>query len=66
MEFSIKEEAFLETLTTDVVKSNQIEGENLDTNQVRSSIARHLGMDLQGLVPSDRNVEGFVEMMIID
>ena len=62
--FSLKEEAFLETLTVDVVKSNEIEGAYLDTNQVRSSIARRLGMDVPGLVASDRNVEGVVEMML--
>ena len=61
--FSLKEEALLETLTVDVVKSNEIEGAYLDTDQVRSSIARRLGMDLPGLIPSDRNVEGVVEMM---
>lgn len=62
--FSLKEEAFLETLTTDVVKSSKIEGENLEEKQVRSSIARKLGMDIAGLIPSDRNVEGVVEMML--
>ena len=62
--FSLKEEAFLETLTVDVVKSNEIEGENLDIDQVRSSIARRLGMDILGLVPANRNVEGVVEMML--
>ena len=62
--FSLKEEAFLETLTIDVVKSNEIEGENLDIDQVRSSIARRLGMDVPGLIPADRNVEGVVEMML--
>jgi Fic family protein len=62
--FSLKEEALLETLTVDVVKSNEIEGTFLDANQVRSSIARRLGMDVPGLVASDRNVEGVVEMML--
>ncbi|HCC71443.1 MAG TPA: DUF4172 domain-containing protein, partial [Bacteroidales bacterium] len=62
--FSLKEEAFLETLTVDVVKSNEIEGAFLDADQVRSSIARRLGMDVPGLVASDRNVEGVVEMML--
>jgi len=62
--FSLKEEAFLETLTVDVVKSNEIEGENLDVDQVRSSIAKRLGMDIPGLITSDRNVEGVVEMML--
>lgn len=62
--FSLKEEAFLETLTVDVVKSNEIEGAYLDIDQVRSSIARRLGMDIPGLITSDRNVEGVVEMML--
>lgn len=62
--FSLKEEALLETLTIDVVKSNEIEGSYLDANQVRSSIARRLGMDVPGLIVSDRNVEGVVEMML--
>ncbi|MCA1757934.1 MAG: Fic family protein [Bacteroidales bacterium] len=62
--FSLKEEALLETLTIDVVKSNEIEGSYLDANQVRSSIARRLGMDVPGLIASDRNVEGVVEMML--
>lgn len=62
--FSLKEEAFLETLTIDVVKSNEIEGAYLDVDQVRSSIARRLGMDVPGLISSDRNVEGVVEMML--
>lgn len=62
--FDLRSEAHLRTLTEDVVKSSEIEGENLDREQVRSSIARRLGMDAGGLVPADRNVEGVVEMMI--
>lgn len=62
--FSLKEEATLQTLTLDVLKSGEIEGEKLDEDQVRSSIARRLGMDIAGLIPADRNVEGVVEMMI--
>jgi Fic family protein len=62
--FSLKEEALLETLTVDVVKSNEIEGSYLDANQVRSSLARRLGIDVPGLIASDRNVEGVVEMML--
>jgi Fic family protein len=50
------------TLTEDVLKSTEIEGENLDREQVRSSIARRLGIDIGGLTPTDRNVEGVVEM----
>jgi Fic family protein len=62
--FALKEEAILSTLTLDVIKSSEIEGEILSPEQVRSSIARHLGMDISGLIPSDRNVEGVVEMML--
>lgn len=62
--FSSKEEARLKALTLDVVKSSEIEGENLDYNQVRSSIARRLGVNTAGLVESDKNVEGVVEMML--
>jgi Fic family protein len=62
--FRLKQEAALETLTLDVVKTSEIEGENLDTEQVRSSVARHLGMDIAGAVPADRTVEGVVEMML--
>jgi len=62
--FSLKEEAILGTLTTDVIKSSLIEGEILDLEQVRSSIARKLGMDIAGLIPSNREVEGIVEMML--
>ena len=64
MGFDLKQEAFLETLTLDVLKTSEIEGEFLQPEQVRSSIARHLGMDILGLIPSDRYVEGVVEMML--
>ncbi len=62
--FALKEEAVLETLTLDVLKSTEIEGEILNPEQVRSSIARRLGMDISGLVPSDSHVDGVVEMML--
>ena len=62
--FDLINEAVLETLTSDVLKSSEIEGELLNLEQVRSSIARHLGIDIQGLVASDRNVDGMVEMML--
>ena len=62
--FKVKEEAVLRTLTDDVLKSSEIEGEKLDAEQVRSSVARHLGMDIGGLKPADRTVEGVVEMML--
>ncbi len=62
--FPLREEAVLQALTEDVIKSSEIEGEVLDRDQVRSSIARRLGMDIGGLVQADRNVEGVVEMML--
>ena len=62
--FKVKEEAVLRTLTDDVLKSSEIEGEKLDADQVRSSVARRLGMDIGGLEPEDRDVEGVVEMML--
>ncbi len=64
MGFKTQGEALLQTLTQDVIQSSGIEGEKLSSAQVRSSIARHLGMDIAGLVPADRNVEGVVEMML--
>jgi Fic family protein len=62
--FPLRQEAVLQTLTDDVLKSSEIEGERLDAAQVRSSIARRLGIDIGGLVPADRSVEGVVEMML--
>ena len=62
--FSAKEEATLTALTLDVVKSSEIEGELLNYDQVRSSIARRLGIKTAGLVPSSRHIEGIVEMML--
>ena len=62
--FNLKNEAFLEALSLDVIKSSEIEGELLDLDQVRSSIARRLGMEVSGMIPADREVEGVVEMMM--
>ncbi len=62
--FKLRQEAILETLTLDVLKSNEIEGEFLNMQVVRSSIARHLGMDVPGLVYSDHHTNGVVEMML--
>src|SRR6516165_8413244 len=62
--FNLQQEAVLNTLTADVIKSSEIEGEKLDAAQVRSSIARRLGMDIGALKAADRNVEGIVEMML--
>ncbi len=62
--FSLREEASLEVLTTDIIKSSAIEGELLDHELVRSSVARRLGVDQGGIVSRDRYVEGIVEMML--
>ncbi|MEQ1884833.1 MAG: Fic family protein [Bryobacteraceae bacterium] len=62
--FNLQQEAVLQTLTADVLKSSEIEGEKLDAAQVRSSIARRLGIDIGALKAADRNVEGVVEMML--
>ena len=62
--FDLRDEAHLQTLTEEVVTSSEIEGETLAREQVRSSIARQLGMDVGGLVPADRNIDGIVEMML--
>ncbi len=64
MGFALQQQALLATLTVDILKSSEIEGEILNTDQVRSSIARRLGMNIAGLLPSDRNVDGVVEMML--
>jgi Fic family protein len=62
--FRLQQEALLMTLTEDVLKSSEIEGEKLNEELVRSSIARRLGMDIGGLQTIDRNIEGVVEMML--
>ncbi len=62
--FHLQEEAVLATLTQDVLKSSEIEGEILDRDQVRSSIARRLGMEIAGIVPAERHVEGVVDMAL--
>ena len=62
--FNFRSEANLSTLTADVTKSSAIEGESLDAGEVRSSIARHLGLDVGGITPSSRAVDGVVEMML--
>ncbi len=62
--FTLRSEAVLETLTSDVLKTSEIEGERLDLQQVRSSIARKLGIDIGALKPADRHVDGVVEMLL--
>ena len=62
--FKLQENAVLDTLTLDITKSSEIEGVKLNNDQVRSSIARRLGIELAGAVSTDRNVDGVVEMML--
>ncbi len=62
--FEFKREASLHTLTNDVVKSSAIEGEVLNPDEVRSSIARRLGLNIAGMKPASRDVDGIVEMML--
>jgi Fic family protein len=62
--FKLRQGTILATLTEDVLKSSEIEGERLDADEVRSSLARRLGMDIGGLKAADRNVEGVVEMTL--
>lgn len=62
--FSLQSEAVLQTMIVEALKTSEIEGEFLDKEQVRSSIARQLGMDVSGLIASDRNVDGLVEILI--
>lgn len=62
--FKLQEETMLKALTLDVVKTSQIEGELLNPEQVRSSIARRLGIEIAGAVPAERSVEGIVEMLL--
>lgn len=61
--FELKNEAVLNTLTLDVLKSTEIEGEIFKQDQVRSSLARRLGIETAGMVHSSRDVDGVVEMM---
>ena len=62
--FDLQNQAQLDTLTLDVLKTSEIEGEKLHTGQVRSSVARKLGLEFAGMVPADRHVDGVVEMML--
>ena len=62
--FELRNAANLEILTQEIIKSTEIEGEHLDRDQVRSSIARRLGLDVSGLIDSPRHVDGIVDVMI--
>ena len=61
---ALREQASLLTLTEDVLKTSEIEGEHLNADSVRSSIARHLGIDIGALLPADRHVDGVVELIL--
>lgn len=60
----LQNEAMLQTITQDVLKTSEIEGEHFNTDQVRSSVAQKLGMDIGGSIPADRHVEGVVDMLL--
>ena len=60
----LRDEASIRTLTEDALKTSEIEGEILDAHQVRSSLARRLGLDTGGLVSSDRGVDGIVDTLL--
>ncbi len=62
--FHAQDETVLRNLTLEVIKSSEIEGEILDQSLVRSSVARHLGMEEGALNPRDRTIDGVVEMMV--
>lgn len=62
--FDVKNNALLQVLTENIIKSSEIEGQILDKHIVRSSIARRLGIDLGGETPVSRDIEGVVEMML--
>lgn len=62
--FELRNEALLDNYTLDVIKTSEIEGEILNAEQVRSSVARKLGIELSGAVESDRHIDGIVEMML--
>jgi Fic family protein len=61
---TLRDQTSLAALTDDVVKTSEIEGEQLDTGSVRSSIARRSGVDIGALAPVDRHVEGVVDMVL--
>lgn len=62
--FELRNNAMLDALTVEITKSSEIEGEILNVDQVRSSVARHLGIEIEGLPEADRYVDGVVQVMI--
>ena len=61
---ALRDQASLSALTEDVIKTSEIEGEQLNVESVRSSIARRLGVDIGALAPVDRHVDGVVDMVL--
>ena len=62
--FDLKKEAFLEVVSEDVLKTSQIEGEYLDQEAVRSSVAKKIGIDIADLPNTDGHIDGVVEMVL--
>lgn len=62
--FGLRGQAAVAALTEDVIKTSEIEGERLNVESVRSSVARRLGVDIGALAPIDRHVDGMVEMVV--
>jgi len=60
----LRDQATLRVLTQDVLKTSEIEGEKLNADSVRSSIAKRLGVDIGALAPTDRHVDGVVDMVL--
>lgn len=61
---AVRDQASIATLTDEVVKTSEIEGEVLNADSVRSSVARHLGLDIGAVAPVDRHVDGVVDMVL--
>ncbi|MDP2751428.1 MAG: Fic family protein [Rhodocyclaceae bacterium] len=61
---NLRDDAALRVLTEEVIKTSEIEGENLNRDAVRSSIAQRLGIDIGALIPADRHVDGVVDMVM--
>ena len=62
--FDLKNSVMLDALTADITKSSEIEGEILNIDQVRFSVARHLGIEIEGIPEADRYIDGVVQVMI--
>jgi Fic family protein len=64
VDMALRDHASLSVLTDEVIKTSEIEGEQLNVDSVRSSIARRLGVDIGALAPLERHVEGVVQMVL--